>query len=130
MEGNRTKVTDTDVVVSAKAALDSLQHIMATVTDSKSKFDRVPLGLPIMFGILKTVEINTNKAIQIAVDAASPEAKKELQSMQQQAKDYFSSTLNNFGWEFAGFIKTHKELFCLEIVLVYSALMCSTSDDS
>ncbi|KAJ3494944.1 hypothetical protein NLG97_g3749 [Lecanicillium saksenae] len=94
--GPRTADADQALLVDAQSALDSLGHAMATVGGAATKFDKIPMGVPVIFGVLKAFEISTNRAIKLGVDGASPDAKPRFEAMQQTAKAYFKNAIDLF----------------------------------
>lgn len=94
--GRRTADADQAILVDAQSALDSLGHVMGTVGGAAAKFEKIPMGVPVMFGVLKAFEISTNCAIKMGIDGASPNAKPRFEAMQQTAKAHFTNAINLF----------------------------------
>lgn len=99
--GARSAETDEPLLRDGNAALQSLNHAMNTITSSAAKFQKVPMGVPIMYGILKSFQISTDRMIQTGIDGASPDAKPQLEVMQGQAKEYFAKALESFEQQFS-----------------------------
>lgn len=99
--GARSAETDGPLLRDGDAALQSLDHTMSTITNSAAKFRRVPMGVPIMYGILKSFQVSTDRMIQTGIDGASPDAKPQLEAMQGQAKEYFAKALGSFEEQFS-----------------------------
>ncbi|KAM4058846.1 hydrophobic surface binding protein A domain-containing protein [Hirsutella rhossiliensis] len=95
--GNRTGNDDKQIMTSAQKALDSLDHIIDTVVNSKTKFTKLPLGTAVIFGVLKTLEVATNKMVQNGVDGASPGYRKQMEKMQDHAKGDFTRAFSAIG---------------------------------
>lgn len=92
----RSEPADNDVLKAAQLGVPTIDHILKTVVASKDKFDKIPLGVPIMFGILKALQIPTNKMTSAIVVGASPANGPALRQMQDQVKQLFVDAMNSF----------------------------------
>ncbi len=94
--GSRPESDDKLVVAAANDALTSLDGVITTVIAAKDKFDQIPLGLPILFGIIKTLQTSTNKMVQACINGASIGNINKLKTMQDRAKTHFEKGMASF----------------------------------
>lgn len=94
--GMRTEAADADVLKSGQQGAASIQHILNTVIASRPKFEKVPLGIPIMFGVLKALQLPTNRMTATILQGASPSSGQQLQQLQDQIKQLFVNAMNAF----------------------------------
>ncbi|KAK3186721.1 hypothetical protein K4F52_004467 [Lecanicillium sp. MT-2017a] len=95
-QGNRPESDDKLVVAAANDALAALDAVITTVIAAREDFDKIPLGLPILFGILKTLQTSTMKMTKAIVEGASIGNVNKIKAMQDRAKAHFEKAMASF----------------------------------